>query len=170
MACVEEHIRKSIADLARAAEQTEVIALRKHGPAAVEDALDGSRKARADRLHAAAERFAVASLDDQVGVIALEREVDDPELPTLARGREGAPELAHQRPAPQRRKASPQPPGDEAWEATRELFPLSVADGRTGAGRAAGAATQLSPARRRTQVHGELTASLLHDPEHELAV
>ncbi len=170
MACVQQHIRKSIADLSRAAEQAEVVALREHGAAAVEDTVDSSRKARADRLQTTAERNAISGFDDQVDVVALEREVDDPELPALTRGREGLPDLAYQYAAPQGRKARVQAPGDEAGEATRERFPTAVTNGRPGAGRAAGAGTQPSPTCRKPQVHGELTASPLHDREHGLAV
>ncbi len=170
MASVKQHVGKSVANLARGAEQAKVVAPGKHGAAAVESSMDGSREARADRFQAATERETIAGLDDQVGVVALEREVDDSKISALAGGREGLLDLAYQRGAPQGRKAGPQSPGDEAGEATPERFPTAVEDGRPGAGRAAGAGTQPSPACRRPQVHGELTTSLLHDREHELAV
>ena len=132
--------------------------------------MHGSREARADRLQAAAQRDAIASLDDQMGVVALEREVDDAKLPALTRDREGVPELADQPGAPQGRNAVPQPPRHEARKAPREGLPTAVSHRGPGTGSAAGAEAATTPVRGRAEMQVKLRASLLHDREHELAV
>jgi len=67
-----------------------MIAIGQDPPAAARDTIDRARQTRADRHHAASERVAIARLHDQMGVIALQRVLHQPESGTDAAARERA--------------------------------------------------------------------------------
>jgi hypothetical protein len=83
-----------VADLAGGAEDVEVVAVREDGPAAREDAVRGARQAGGDGLHAGRQITRTRGLDDQVGVIRLDRVVDQTEAASVA----GRGEAALERP------------------------------------------------------------------------
>jgi hypothetical protein len=93
---VQQHVHKRMAHLARRAQDAHVVAVREHGPRALEDPVHGSREPRTDCLHAAPERISARGLDDQMRVVALERVVRKPELAAFAARSERVLELAHE--------------------------------------------------------------------------
>lgn len=80
---VPEHVRDGVGGLRRGAELVRVIAIRKHLPAAFENAVHGFGDADGQRLHATSERDRVARLDDQVQMVRLHGEVDEAEAVAL---------------------------------------------------------------------------------------
>ena len=76
------------------------------------DSIHGTREARAEGHHAAAERSAIDRFDDQVRVIALQRMLHEAEAGTDASGAERALDLTHHRDRAQRGKAGTKPQRD----------------------------------------------------------
>jgi len=74
----------------------QVIAVREHGAAAAEDAVHRPSQARGDRLHSGSEISLARWLDDRMQVIVLDRVVNQPEVPALARSRQAAFQLSHE--------------------------------------------------------------------------
>jgi len=91
---VQQHVCNRGPDLAWVPEDVEVKALREDTPAASEHAIHRPGDARAERHHPATERGGVGRLDDEVGVRALQRVVDEAKVAALADGAEAALERA----------------------------------------------------------------------------
>jgi hypothetical protein len=102
-----EHVRDRVPYFARRAQHVGVVAIREHPTRPTEHSVHGSSEPRADRLHPAPESLSALRLDDEVGVIALQRVVHEPKVPALARSRERSLHLAHQLHGPQRRNVGP---------------------------------------------------------------
>jgi hypothetical protein len=96
--CIHQHVGERVPHLARAGEDALVVALGEHSAGAPERAVHGEREARAERLHRAPERGAIARLDDQVHVVALDRVVDEPEARPLLRSPKGGFDCPHDAP------------------------------------------------------------------------
>ena len=104
---VQEQIGERLADFTRRMQCANVIAAKKHRADAPEEAIHAARDTCRDRLHAAAESLSVPCLDDQVQVIALDRELRDAEVGALARDREAAAHLLDETTSPERRDIAP---------------------------------------------------------------
>jgi hypothetical protein len=98
-ACIEEHVRKGAAHLARRAQAAVVVAAVEHGTAAAAHPVHGAREPGADAHHAAGECFLAVRFDDQVRMVSLEGVVRDTEASALTRLGQGAPPLVDQRTA-----------------------------------------------------------------------
>ena len=85
-----------------------MIAIGQHAPAPLRDAIDRPREPRADRHHAAPEGVAVVRLDDEMGVVALQRVVHEPKVGTRAAGGEGPLDLTHDAEGAERREIGPE--------------------------------------------------------------
>ena len=100
------------AHLARRAQPARVVAVGEHRPAPAKDAVQPPRHAHLEPLHRPPERDLVGRLDDEVEVIALHREMNEPEAeadaPQLERAR-NRPEAAVR---PQVPDLAPHPAGD----------------------------------------------------------
>jgi hypothetical protein len=85
LAPVVEHVDERIAYLARRAEQPGVEAIRPHSTAAPERAVDGLGDANGETLNATSETRGRVRFNEQMHVIALDAELENPE-PVAARG------------------------------------------------------------------------------------
>src|SRR2546423_14890868 len=81
MPVVQENIGEGVLGFARGAKCPRVVALVEYAPLPAGDAVEPPRDPDFDRADAAPERALVVGLDDEVDVAALEREVDDTEVP-----------------------------------------------------------------------------------------
>ena len=107
-----------------------MVAIAQHGPAAPEHPVHRARDPRRDRLHAAAEGLPVRGLDQEVQVIALDRELDDPEVALVAGLAERRLEGAHEAAVSERAQALAQLQRDVAREASAEVAAAPVAHPR----------------------------------------
>ena len=89
-----------------------MVAIGHHAPAPVGHAVHGPREPRADRHHAAPEGVAVVRLDDEMGMVALQRVVHEPKVGTRAAGGEGPLDLADDAEGAERREIGPEPQRD----------------------------------------------------------
>jgi hypothetical protein len=101
LARIEQHVRQRVAHLAGSSQSADVVAAEKYGAHSVEDAIDSSRYARADRLHPTSQRLPARCFDDEMQVIALDRELGDAELTALARRGEATAQLPKKRASPE---------------------------------------------------------------------
>ncbi len=85
-----------------------MIAIGEHAPAPLRDAIDRPREPRADRHHAAPEGVAVVRLDDEMGMVALQRVVHEPKVGTRAAGGEGPLDLTDDAEGAERREIGPE--------------------------------------------------------------
>lgn len=76
---VEQYVAEREVDGARGAQGAGVVAVCEDATGSRELAVDGSRQANAEALHAARERLFVLGLGDQVEVVALHGVVNEPE-------------------------------------------------------------------------------------------
>ena len=78
---VEEDVRDGVADFGGRAEDVRVVAVGEDGAATGLGvrAVDEARGGDLEGLHAAGELHAIVRLDDEVDVVALDRDVDDAE-------------------------------------------------------------------------------------------
>jgi len=75
---VQKDVTESVPDLARGAQDVEMVAIGDHRAPARKDPVHGPSDPGRDGFHAAAERIVVASFDDQVNVVALDGVVSEP--------------------------------------------------------------------------------------------
>jgi hypothetical protein len=80
-----QHVRKTRPRLAGRGELVQVVPIREHRPFAMEQVIQALRDADREPLHSAPERLRVVSLDDQVEMVVLHGEVDDPKIFSNAR-------------------------------------------------------------------------------------
>ena len=92
---VEQHIDHARPHLSRRRERASVIAIADDLPLAAEDAVDGEGESDREAVHATAGPAGLISLDDEVPVVLLDREMDHPEA-IDRRPRDGAPERPEQ--------------------------------------------------------------------------
>jgi hypothetical protein len=92
LAPVLQHVAGRVADLARAREHLGVVAVGKHGAAAAERTVEPPRKRDLECGDPGPKRVLVLRLADQVQVVPLNRQIDDPEP------RFGARDQQHHRP------------------------------------------------------------------------
>lgn len=78
-----------------------MIPLGEHRTAPLRDAVHRARESRPDGFHAAPESVAIASFDDQMRVVGLERVVDEPKALPGATAGERPFDLVHDAHAPQ---------------------------------------------------------------------
>src|SRR5262249_17938317 len=76
---VGEHVNKSVPHFTRRSKRASVVAIRPHLPPPIERAVDRERHANRKSSHPFREVELVLRLDHQVNVVALYREVQDPE-------------------------------------------------------------------------------------------
>jgi hypothetical protein len=117
---IQQHVRDRVANLARSAEDLEVIAVAQHLPTTAGDSIHRSRKSRTERLHAAREISHARRFNDQVHVIRLKRVVNDTESPAVATLAERALELADETYRAERRDVSSDAQRDVAGMARGE--------------------------------------------------
>lgn len=151
--------------LRRALQEPRVIAVGQHGSAPPRDPVDGAGEARADGLHAASERIAVARLDDQVRVIPLKRVVHEPEARPHAAACEGSLDLVDDRHGAEWRDALPHPHRDVHRQWSREPLTRAVPDPRRSGRLPPGSGSASTPARRVLEGEIELGRSPRHDLE-----
>jgi hypothetical protein len=85
LAVVLQDVNEDVSQLPRRPDGAAVVALRPDLARTLEDAIEGARKPDRQALATAAERLAVLGLDEQVHMIALNAELDDPVLPAPER-------------------------------------------------------------------------------------
>ena len=78
LVAVQKDVTESVPDLARGAQDVEMVAIGDHRAPARKDPVHGPSDPGRDGFHAAAERIVVASFDDQVNVVALDGVVSEP--------------------------------------------------------------------------------------------
>ena len=93
---VQQHVGQRVPHFARCAQDVQVVAIGEHGPVKAEDTVHGPGKSRTERLHSAREIARARGLDHGVHVIVLDRVVNQPEVPALARSRQAAFQLSHE--------------------------------------------------------------------------
>jgi len=81
LAVVLQDVNKHVPQLPRRTDRPPVVPLRPHLARSLKDAIEGARKTDGQALTSAAESVAVLSLDEQVHMVALDAELDDPVLP-----------------------------------------------------------------------------------------
>jgi hypothetical protein len=101
---VEQHVHHARPHLSRRRERSRVIPVANDLPLAAEDAVDGERESDREPVHATARTARLVSLDDEVPVVLLDREVDHPEA-VDRRPRDGAPECPEHTRRPKGRQA-----------------------------------------------------------------
>src|SRR5882762_10079660 len=89
-----ERVPYRVGGLPRRSEQLRVVAVGKHRALPVHDLVERARHPDLEPLHRPAQRLRVGSLDDEVRVVALHREVHQAEPEPLAAALERAPECA----------------------------------------------------------------------------
>ncbi len=127
---VQEDVGQSATHLTRCAQQAMVVAPVENRPGPSADAIHGPRQASPDALHAARERLLAVGLDDQVGVVALQRVVRHAEVAALARLGQRASPLVDQRPTAQRGDALAHAQRDVDRAVPRDLLAPSMPDPR----------------------------------------
>jgi hypothetical protein len=137
----------------------DVGAIDEHGARAVEGAVHGARETCGDRLHPAGEIPCAGRLDDDVQMIALDRVVDEPEAPALARPVPASLKLGYEPTDPQIRHVVSHLQGDVTGVPRRERCPPTVRVARLRSGLAPGSGSGTAPARRRHEVERELCGS-----------
>jgi hypothetical protein len=98
-------------DFARRAERPGVEAIGEDGPAPVPESMERPSDSDEQRLHPARQRASIAGLGDQVDMVRLQGEVDQPEAEALAGGRERTRDRSSHRLPPQAGKVLVQPHG-----------------------------------------------------------
>ena len=138
--------------------------LGQHAAAASEHPIDRPRQARPDRGHPAGERLAAFRLDEQVGVIGLERVVNDAEVPAVKRCSEGPLELTDKPDGPERGDVRPDLQRDVDGMLPGKAGAGTMGDAAMGAGLPAGAAAAASQRggsrRARGSGHGLIACTL----------
>jgi hypothetical protein len=157
---VVQHVHQSIAHFARRSQHAVVVALREHGTAQPERTVHCPRDPRSDRHHPAPERLRPVRLDQQVHVVALEREVHDSERALLGGLRERPLDFAHDSAVSQRRQAA-----THAQRHVTRLVPADVTAQEVGNPRVrgalpTGAITPAAPADDRSKRQCQLTIGL----------
>src|SRR5205823_7800601 len=87
-----EHVAQRVAGLGRCGEDLDVIAVVEHSAVTPEVAVEPARDPHRPALDAARQRSAGAGFADHVDVVALDRELTDPELAEPAAMHERAPQ------------------------------------------------------------------------------
>jgi hypothetical protein len=99
---VEKHVNHARSHLARRRQWSGVIPIADDLPLASEGTIDGERQSNRQPVHAAAGPARLVALDDEVGVVLLDREVNHPEA-IDRRPRDGAAECSEHPRRAQRR-------------------------------------------------------------------
>ncbi len=133
-----------------------------HGPPPLEDAVQRPGEPSPDALHAARQGLFVLSLDDHVGVVALERIVDDAEAAALLRFGERALELTHQARMAERRETRARSQRDVDRAGPGDLLSLAMQHSGSRAARASCAVARSASAR----VAAMIVESELPRPSH----
>jgi hypothetical protein len=79
LAKIEEHVSRGEPYLARRPERAGAVTLAPHLATTVRGSIDGARTSNGETLQAAAERSRAVRFHDEMNVVNLDREVDDPE-------------------------------------------------------------------------------------------
>ena len=145
-------------------------AVGKHAAAKAKDTVDGSREPRADGFHSGCEISLARCLDDRMHVIVLDRVLDEPEAPPLARRSEAALELAHEADRAERRQPAPDLQGDMAGMTSRERRARTVIMLRARAALAARTRASSTPARGFAEIELELSNASHHDLQGDMQV
>jgi hypothetical protein len=156
---VQEHVGDRVSHLARRAQHAHVVAIGQDGSRTVEHAVHGSSEACSESLHPASKCALMLRLDDEVGVIRLQRVVHQPELLPIARGCERALDLPHYSHRAKRWNVVPHPQRHVAGEPSSERSTRSMPDARIRAGLPSG--TGSSPA-----VSNAIEFELFHAMSH----
>ena len=142
---VQQHVAQRVPHLGRRPEHVEVVAVAEHRPAPLQRPVHGAREARGDRLHPSPERLRPVRLHEQMDVIVLDRVVDEPERPPVARLPERAlPSKASRSgsgPAPAPATRAPRAPAPAAFRPRR--VPPRTAIGRSSSTGAAAMASRI---------------------------
>jgi hypothetical protein len=74
-----QDVDESVPDLTRRAEHPRVVAVSPHATASAEDAIHRLRESNCEALEPSGQRTAILRLDEEVNMIALYREMENPE-------------------------------------------------------------------------------------------
>lgn len=80
---VAEHVAQCVSRLSRCPQDARVVPVIEEGAPSVEEAVEPPSKADLEALHAAGERLGAGGLDDQMDVIANDRELDDAKMDAM---------------------------------------------------------------------------------------
>ena len=144
---IEKHVSQRMPHLARRAEDVEVKTICQHAARSPEHAIHRPGQARGNGFHPASKLSLACCLDQQVNVIALNRIVNQPEAPAVARRSEAAFLLANELHASQRRQPAPHLQRDVTRKARRERTPRAMRMSRARAALAARTRASSTPAR-----------------------
>ena len=161
---IEEAVGQRVPHFPWRAQHVQVVTVGEHAAAATEGSIHGSRKARANRFHARCEIARAPRLYDRVQMIVLNRIVNEPEAPALARRCEAALELTDELRAAQRRNAAPHLQRDVARMRSREITARPVCMSGVRAALAARTHASSTPAR----AFAKIEHQLLNPPCHGL--
>ena len=153
---IEEAVGQRVPHFPWRAQHVQVVTVGEHAAAATEGSIHGSRKARANRFHARCEIARAPRLYDRVQMIVLNRIVNEPEAPALARRCEAALELTDELRAAQRRNAAPHLQRDVARKTGGERRTSTPRMTRIQTGLAPGTRASSTPARCFSQIEIEL--------------
>jgi hypothetical protein len=125
---IHQHVHDGVAGLARRGQRAGVVAVSPHGAIASERVVDCAGRADGEAPRSAGQRPLILGLHQEMQVVALDREVHDPEVGTAGRANAFAQPLEQAR-SPQRGKPSSGSEG-EVDRVRRLVFrPGSVRDG-----------------------------------------
>jgi len=127
---ITQHVGDSGAGLARAAKEVRVVAVGKDLAAPLHDPVEPPGHPHGKPLHPASETDLVNCLDDEMQVIALHREVDEPEAAPLPPTRKGATEGPEAPAAAQIPDLGPDAQGDMHRKPRRQLLARVVRHAR----------------------------------------
>jgi len=157
---IEKDVRQRVPHFARSPQRADVVATEKHRPRAPEDAVRRPCDAGRDGFHPARECSLVLGFDEKMQVIALDRELRDAEVATLARHSEAALDLGYEGSASERRNITLRAQRDVRRAAPRQHLASHVVHDRPAAARATGArARPTAPCAATMVVEGELRRS-----------
>jgi hypothetical protein len=122
---VEQHVDHARSSFPRRSERAGVIAVAHHLPLATEHAVHGEGQPDGEPVHAAAGPARIVSLDDEVTVVLLDREMDHPKAIRRRPG-DGTPERPEHAGRAKRRQARRGPNGDLHRIARVDLGPRDM--------------------------------------------
>ena len=83
---IHEHVNQRVPHFARRGERSRVVPVAEHGAPAAESAVDRASDPDRDAAETAGQTFAAVRFDEEMDVIVLDGEVDNPEAPARGRG------------------------------------------------------------------------------------
>jgi len=163
LAGVQQHVGQRIPHLARRSKHPQVVPIGQHRPPSATGPVGGSGQPGADRFHPAGEIARARGFDEEMGVIALERVVHDPEAPPLACSVQAPPPFAREPGLAQRGDAATDPEHHVTGKAGGERCAAAMGIAGPGSARATGARAAATPSGYGADAEGKLSRSRGHD-------